>query len=360
MKKVGIITLGGLYNYGNRLQAYATTKIYHDKGFQPFCLYCKDRLIISELVKSFARTLLKKPPVETPKLIESKMSNARLNSFREFNTLIPTLNITNNKQLKSFDFFSVGSDQVWNPGIIRHYEKWYYLKFAPSNKKIALAPSIGLDSLNEKQTKQLVKGLSGFNKLSIREDAGAKIILKASGRNASVICDPTLVISASDWRSISSDKYTPPIPYIFTYLLGGFGTEALNALDDIFKVKGKLPIVSLSDREKNNEPPAGPAEFISLIDNAAYVITDSFHAAVFSSILQTPLIIVHRDGPSMFSRLETLAQTLHIENKIYGSPLYTFDSIDDYSDVENAIRAESSAFNIYLDDCLHDFYSNIN
>lgn len=250
MKKVGIVTLGGSYNYGNRLQAYATTKIYQAFGFEPWCLYQKEKFILSDTIKQWIRFILGKPPIETPKLIEARMSPERMTSFESFNKLIPSIYNVNRKQLTEFDFFSVGSDQVWNPGITHHYEDWFFLKFAAPSKRIALSPSIGLDSLDERQTERLIKGINGFKKLSIRESAGADIIFRSSGRKATVICDPTLVITDDEWRQVACNKFTPTTPYIFTYLLGGIGEEASNALDDIYRRDGIMPIIPLSDREK--------------------------------------------------------------------------------------------------------------
>ncbi len=117
--------------------------------------------------------------------------------------------------------------------------------------------------------------------------------------------------------------------------------------------RGEIPVVPLSDRQKPGEPDAGPAEFISLIDNAEHVVTDSFHAAVFASILQTPLTIVHREGgESMFSRLEQLSRMLGIENKVYGSSDFDLARGGDYEGVPEAIERERRRFVEFLEGCL--------
>ena len=117
---------------------------------------------------------------------------------------------------------------------------------------------------------------------------------------------------------------------------------------------GRIPVVPLTDRQKPGEPDAGPAEFIDLIDNATHVVTDSFHAAVFSSILKTPLTIVHREGgASMFSRLEQLSGMLGIEEKVYGSPGYDLSRAGDYEGVYEAIARERAHFIDYLKGCLN-------
>ena len=139
---------------------------------------------------------------------------------------------------------------------------------------------------------------------------------------------------------------------MFTYLLGGVGAEAADVLDKVTD-HGRIPVIPLSDRQKPGEPDAGPAEFIDLIDHAEHVVTDSFHAAVFSSILQTPLTIVHREGgASMFSRLEQLSEMLGIEEKVYGSPTYDLARAGEYDGVPEAIEREREKFMTYLEGCL--------
>ena len=139
------------------------------------------------------------------------------------------------------------------------------------------------------------------------------------------------------------------------YLLGGESEDARHMID-VTTDGGRLSLVSLSDREKPGEPPAGPAEFIDLIDNAEHVITDSFHAAVFSCLLETPLTIVRRggNGGGMFSRLETLAQALGIESKIYGDTAFDFADAGDYLGVSDRISAERDHFMGYLQPILDE------
>lgn len=77
--------------------------------------------------------------------------------------------------------------------------------------------------------------------------------------------------------------------------------------------------VSLSDKARDGEVDAGPAEFIALIDGASRVITDSYHAAVFSILMDTPVTIFRREGRSnLFSRLATLTQTFGLQDAVFG------------------------------------------
>lgn len=283
------------------------------------------------------------------------MTRERLDAFDKFNLFcnLQTVGNRRGRLSREYDYFSTGSDQVWNPNLSGPLGiGWYCLDFADAGQRIALAPSIGIDDLDEKGVRRLGSGVKGFNRVSIREKRGAELLKEHFDIDAEVICDPTLVLPVEEWRAVADGRCTPEDPYVFTYLLGGVGSEAADVLDKVTD-HGRIPVIPLSDRQKPGEPDAGPAEFIDLIDHAAHVVTDSFHAAVFSSILQTPLTIVHREGvTTMFSRLEQLSEMLGIEGKIYGSPSYDLARAGEYDGVPEAIEFERKKFMTYLEGCL--------
>lgn len=350
MKSIGVVTLPGKFNYGNRLQNYAVLELLSKRGFKAINFEIAERPNLIRNCKRLIKSLIGRQKIDP----EAMMSSARADSFLRFSESqeVHSVLSTSASLLQSINLFIVGSDQTWNPDFIRYNEDWYFLTFVKPARRIALAPSIGLDTLTSKQAKVISEGTSGFARLSVREKRGAELIRKCSGRDAEVICDPTLTLSAEEWRAVADDRCTPSEPYVFTYLLGGVGAEAEDVLDKVTE-HGCIPVVPLSDRQKPGEPDAGPAEFISLIDHASHVVTDSFHAAVFSSILQTPLTIVHREGgASMFSRLEQLSQMLGIDEKVYGSPTYDLSRAGDYEGVPEAIDRERMKFMNYLEDCL--------
>lgn len=366
-KTVGVITLPGNFNYGNRLQLFAACHIYSSLGFTTHALELgrSDPAFIKGL-KKIKHTLASAPPAP-----EALMSPERKEAFARFSKCFTTKAIPepDDRLDETYDFISVGSDQVWNPAYIIPHQAatglskivykleggdaarsdWYFARFVGESKRIALSPSIGLDALTPAQSSWLAEGVRGFSRLSVRERRGAELIKECSGRDAEVICDPTLVLSADEWRSVASGCCTPEGDYVFTYLLGGVSEEARAVLDQVTDY-GRLPVVPLSDREKPEEPPAGPAEFIDLIDHAKHVVTDSFHASVFSAILGTPLTIVQRKGTgsSMFSRLETLADTLGIQDKLYVPGHYDLSHAADYDQVPERIAAERRRFLEYL------------
>lgn len=354
MNSVGIVTLPGKYNYGNRLQNYATSEIYQSLGFNAVTISIPERAGYVRCFKNAVKTVLGRKPM----LPEDLMSDERLSAFNRFDSYINTVKFSSMRDIPvdEFDIFSTGSDQVWNPKYIGRNSSFYFLSFADNNQKIALSPSIGLDYLSRYQFHQLSEGVKGFSRLSVRERRGAELIELASGKKAACICDPTLVLSRDDWSKVADDRLLPETPYIFTYLLGGESEESKTVLDQLGAGR-KIGLVSLGyeDIRVKKGLPAGPAEFISLIKNASHVVTDSFHAAVFSSIFEIPLTIVRRSGgSSMFGRLETLSQMLGIEEKVYDSATFDFSKARDYEGVPEAIDHERNKFMNYLGGCLDE------
>lgn len=353
--KIGIITLPGNFNYGNRLQCYAMTQAVRRLGCEPFVLERRRCYSIPRSAYRFVKDVITRFSRGGNVAAELLSTPERIAAFKQFGCLIPTVVLLGKgfAARDSFDRILVGSDQVWNPNLINHQEKWYFATFARPEQRIAVSASLGIDRFSEAaQAMRVAKGVEGFSRVSVRESRGAELIKECAGIGVNVICDPTLTLSAKDWRAVADDHLTPNNPYVFTYLLGGAGPEASDVLDSVTK-KGKIPVVPLTDRQKPDELDAGPAEFISLIDHAEHVVTDSFHAAAFASMLQTPLTIVHREGgTSMFSRLEQLSRVLGIEHKVYGFPEFDLSRAGDYGGVPEAIASEREKFFSYLEACL--------
>ena len=65
---------------------------------------------------------------------------------------------------------------------------------------------------------------------------------------------------------------------------------------------------------------SGPREFLGIIKNAELVITDSFHACVFSMIFETPFVVFERNKASekgnMNSRIYGFLEEYHLESQL--------------------------------------------
>lgn len=219
--------------------------------------------------------------------------------------------------LPQYDCFICGGDQIWN-----EFGTGYYycaldvmsLGFVPDGvQKFSYAPSMPSKSLNPKFLKKLGKNAARLDGLSLRESSSVEDLRRVSGREAAVVADPVLLLTREQWDlEMRAPKEGG---YVLCYLLGA-GQKTRDAARTAAKNLG-LPLVTLphlagfrqEDADFGDEQmrTGGPAEFVGLIRNASMVITDSFHAAVFSLIYHRPFAVLPRfvaDGTTtMGSRL---------------------------------------------------------
>lgn len=328
IEKVGIITLNGYHNYGNRLQNYALQEIVKKLGFEVETIIIQDMHSniniftnyinkISKLKKiSKIYDIVKKTLIN---YVNRKLINKRTRKFKDFSNKYIVEKKFNycESDMENFtskyNFFITGSDQVWKPTNNSRLFI-YFLTFVESSKRIAYAPSFGVTNISNKHIENYKIWLTGMNKLSVREEAGAKIIKELTGRESEVLIDPTLMLSKEEWLSVSKvSSNKPKCKYILTYFLGGPTKEAEKKVKDIAE-QNNLEIINLVDFKDKETYITGPSEFIDYINSASVFFTDSFHGVVFSILLQTPFVIYERvsKSASMYSRIETLLDMFNL------------------------------------------------
>lgn len=312
--------------------------------------YMSTNLIYKELNTRLNNYLYKKNKTE------------RIKAFKEFTRkyieetdyFISDNNIPDDLS-QEFDYFITGSDQVWNPNF-RHGSTIDFLTFAPRHKRIAYAPSFGISKIPEEYIDRYKTWLSEMYKLSVREEAGAKIIKELTGRDAVVLVDPTLMLTKEKWLSISKRaKNKPEGKYLLTYFLGSVSKETKQKIKSI-ATKNKLQIVNLADIRDKKTYTADPSEFIDYINSASVFLTDSFHGAVFSILLEVPLIVFNREGSihSMNSRIDTLLSKFKLESRRANNITDNSQIFEiDYSHVPPILEAERKKAYEYLKEALN-------
>lgn len=383
--KIGIITLSKGENYGGMLQNFAVIKTYNNLGYEALTIHDTTKkgirvtqgrqsllsklnpLYILKVIRVRLRTkyLIKNqrdrliPSVirkKTKAGIYKKAVKDRSAAFSDFyNEYIPHTdfyidveNIPQDK-LADFDFFSVGSDQIWNP-TYPSTSGVKFLSFTENHRKLSFAPSFGISTLPEYTKKSYSQWLSDFPMLSVREQKGAEIIKELTGKDATVICDPTLTLTKDEWIQVEKKPcFLTDKPYALTYFLGNESNRYRRYVEKITKEKN-LQVINLFDLRESQYYSAGPSEFVYLIHHAQAVFTDSFHAAVFSIIFKTDFVVFDRieDGKSMGSRLKTLLGTYKLEDRMYTQMnKHPFTSVD-FSHTDNIIEKERSKATDFL------------
>lgn len=366
--KAGIVTIYGLNNYGNRLQNYAVYSTLNRFRIEA------DTLVPLQISKhpmvakkeELIRKLYATDPVKAQETEPYIVRELRFKKFNYDNIPERYLDTTHIPPsiCDEYDYFVTGSDQVWNPLFKSSTGKMddYFLSFAPPEKRVTFSPSIGLDELPDKWKPLFAKELDKFRYLSVREESGAALISQLTGKHANVLLDPTLMIERSEWLSISRPldglDYNDG-NYILYYFLGDKDEEISSAMKDALDREIKthnLLEYKFLDKENPALFSAGPAEFIDLINKAKLVVTDSFHATVFSILLGRPFLICNRNLEvngqviDMSNRITTLLTKFDLSHKLPGVQKLDSDSIweHDYSRARPILAKERRKVNKFL------------
>jgi len=346
-KKVGIMTFHSVMNYGSSLQAIAMQNIMLDLGFDVELIDYRPVAVVEKTSKVEKLKKLKSINI-WKKHIEYRLfakrvgfSSARrsreekYNEFFEKNMKLSDRCVNREELLevaKQYDYLVCGSDQIWNPNYLSG-DYSYFLDFCNDvNKKIAYAPSIAVDKIKDKDKEQFIKCVKDFKYVSVREKGSVELLKQLAGVSAQVVLDPTMLVDETTWEQYF-DKEKRDEPYILSYFLGG-NVEYQKAVLKLKELTGykilNIPHMHLwSAREyydfgDERLVDIGPSEFLSLIKNAEYICTDSFHGSVFSILNEKKFFAFKRYSDNSIdsenSRIYTLLDMLEITDRLVSLP----------------------------------------
>ncbi|MBQ6127589.1 polysaccharide pyruvyl transferase family protein [Candidatus Saccharibacteria bacterium] len=338
--KIGIVTWLWHENYGTALQAYALQRYLRNHNYDVSLLDVdiSDKANVKKTITYYFNRAFYKIDMVLNK------SDYRLKTMRFINFIRNNVKKTTKihsdtdyiKACNSFDLLLFGSDQIWNPN---WYHKYYFANFEEvKTRRISYAPSFGVSEMNKGMEAFYADALASFQEITVREGDGAEIVEELIGRRPEVVVDPTFLLNCNEWAKIEARPHRLPEKYILCYFLSDNWKHWRAARR--FSKKYGLPLVVLPNtgssciRTRHFMRDAGPSEFIYLIRNADYVITDSFHGAVFSVIFEKKFAIFERHKQtsrrSQNSRLLNLKIILNNQLNIipYGSAIINENWID--------------------------------
>lgn len=361
MKKVAIITLNHGFNYGNKLQNYAVQRIYEKMGLEVETIrfYPKGLKVNASTQNKNISYYSKRIVVRLEQKIYASRIKQRNSNFERFNRLILKMTTEiytpenyHTIQENKYDFFSVGSDQVWNTYFF-DFTPMYFLGFVHNDdKKIAFAASFGVDDISPKYREYAVKELKKFRSISVREEQGQKILQDIGRIPSTVVLDPTLVLTADDWENvINHSNYNISGPYVVTYFLGGIQKKIRKSIYSFAHTHG-YKVISLNDLH-NKYYSCGPFDFVRLIRYSEIVFTDSFHATCFSLQFHKPFWVVPRilQGKDMSSRLSSLLNMVELKDRILTDKCELNKKID-FCQSDKILKIEREKTNQFLNRAL--------
>lgn len=319
--KVGILTFHASHNYGSMLQAYALQQTVIGLGHE-----CEIINFRTERQRRFYRPFYTKGGLRS-KVKALLYPRIAFNDYRKYqffeHFLHDKLRLSEQQystfeQLRDadlpYDTIIAGSDQIWNTSCFDH-DPAYFLSFVPADiRKVAYAPSMGPEpqtQVRREFEKSIRKALAGFSAISVRESDTADRVEQITGHRPTVTIDPTLLLTPEQWQSLIPSRQIYKKDYILAYtptqnekvFSEGIGLSKKLNLDIVVTQSHKSRYwKSISNRFRFINA-TGPLEFLNLLKNSSLIVTDSFHAVVFSILFNKKFLSVDSGSDSRICHL---------------------------------------------------------
>ena len=301
--KVGILTLPLNTNYGGILQAFALQTVLENMGHDVCVLEKRDRKTISCQLKDCVKTLLGKDGDRY--LHEFKRNNI---SVRYFDSFFDTC-------VLNLDAIVVGSDQIWRPRYFSPIET-AYLDFSEGwdIKRVAYAASFGTDNweYTSEQTRNCTGLIKLFDAVSVREESAVALCKDKFGVNASFVLDPTMLLRKEDYiQKLHLEGMSNSNGSLLVYLLD----DTPDKQKLVKAVQENYGLIPFSVNTATNGHRPSIQQWVKGFNDAKFVVTDSFHACVFSIIFGKPFI-AYGNAKRGMTRFHSLLKQFGLEDNL--------------------------------------------
>lgn len=342
--KIAIVTLIGEFNYGNLLQSYAMQTVLQRMGHDTIILNRRPnqslkllflrifsflKSIIYRLLLNNKDVLLVNPFAENYN-VRNRVDCSGLKDFvnkylHRSHSLRSSDEMIKYVQKAQFNAYIVGSDQVWREEYTQSIEEMF-LSFLPYDckaKRIAYAASFGTEHIPISLNKLSICSdlLNQFNSVSVREKSAVELCNDIFGVQAVHVLDPTMLLTKDDYEAIFKSISAPKSKgTLLTYILDN--NDCIETKITFYSSVKNLVPFSVNTLEKIKSIGYSyrlPSIYTWLrgFYDAEYVITDSFHACVFSIIFHKPFICIGNRNRGM-SRFDSLLNMFGLEDRFVG------------------------------------------
>ena len=336
--KIGVLTLPLHNNFGGILQAYALQRVLKSLGYNAVLIdkpkyisfgpwYKRYPIYVKRALQKYLmrKDIVVRADVEhnwVPKII-AKNTDKFIDKYIK---RIFTKDFTNIRK-RNFEAIIVGSDQVWRPKYFFSAIENAYLDFAKEwdIKRIAYAASFGTEDweYTDEQTTSCAALLKRFNAVSVRESSAIGLCKERLGVKAEHVLDPTMLLNKEQYiKLFAKAKTTESDGNLFCYILDK-DADKKNIINTVANKKGLTPFYVNSRYEEFEAPLEEriqqPVEkWLRAFNDAEFVITDSFHACVFSIMFNKPFI-VYGNKERGYARFESLLKLFGLEERLASS-----------------------------------------
>ena len=327
--RIGILTQPLHNNYGGLLQNFALQLTLRKMGHTVVTLDVRHKSYklnpIDRMIRFFARSLKRikgdKNVLFLDVVTQVNFYNVPQKSQKEFIDKYLVIESFSNPLDKTFweshdlDALVVGSDQVWryrfSPCILN-----YFLDFAKGKSnlnRISYAASFGVDYWDggNEWVAPIKILLQQFDAISVREESGIEVCRTTFGNDAKLVLDPTLLLTAEDYKQILPECQNSSVKTCAVYILDPT-SDQIHRVNEICHEKG-LTVRYIGLPNRKGFPSI--ESWLSEIFSAEYVITDSFHGTVFSILAHKRFTTIVNSSRGA-ARFETLLSMLDLKDRM--------------------------------------------
>ncbi len=362
--RIGILTFHRADNYGALLQAYALYTVLSKKEPKTELIDYRCKAIENFYQYGLFPHLSKNPkywPALFKELHAKKLQKKRCIQFREAYLPLSSsyYNDSDRAEVEErYDLIVTGSDQVWNPGITAGKNDWYAFHRQSKHATIvSYAASVGGLHSFQFYFRFYQSDLNSYDLISVREKNASEYLSRELKKPTFCALDPTLLMEKAEWEKMIRKQKVEKEPYLLYYDVTT-NKVARKIAERIAQEKNlKLIHFNRSIRNSNTShyvQMAGPLEFLTLLHQAAVVVTSSFHGTVFSIQFEKRFIAIPH--PNTADRVIELLSVLELKDRICENDrpdvLDIIDREIDYSHVKQKLSALRIQSLNYLDQCI--------
>ena len=356
--RIGILTLPLHTNYGGILQAYALQTVLERMGHE-VCLIEKTPYLHlpawkAPLVygKRVLKNMIGRPcPIFYEQQVNRKIRYEnpiiRQNTDKFINKYIKRRIVNDFSEIKEkdFDAIVVGSDQIWRPKYFHQIEH-AYLDFTKGWNiiRIVYAASFGTDTweYSMEQERRCAALIKKFNAVSVREDSAVGLCKDHFDIDAIQLLDPTMLLSPNDYiKLFEAAAIDRSQGTLLCYLLDDSKEKSV-IVDKVANSKALVPFrvnSKVEDKTASLSERVQPSieQWLRGFYDAEFVVTDSFHACVFSILFNKPFVVVRNEDRGL-SRFDSLLRLSNLEDRQYGGMEMDFSASINWSLTNNLLN----------------------
>lgn len=359
--KIILSTIVDNINFGTYLQAYATCRMFKERGCDIEVLnyirpYINGKTYANKYLKDTKKPFIARYIFYVGYLAFNSYMTWQVKRFLT-NRVKLTKEFTTEdeiaKGLKPYDLYLTGSDQVWNSQHNYGVDNiFFWNSFV--GKKASYAASIGIDHFPEEQHEAISKMLSQYSLISVRENQGVVALQEIGIERSTQVLDPTLLLNKDDWGAIASPKFKKQQPYLLVYSVESernsivFNIARKIAKERNLSIYMVCPTLKFNSQLKIDKvySLASVEMFLALVKNADYIVASSFHGTAFAINFNKQFVTV---APERFnSRVNSLLSLFNLENHYTNNDTVIPQDID-YAKVNGILDRERVKSKIVLD-----------